>query len=186
MIKKTQILLAIITVAVISYYYFNKENPNHVYGFAGLIAILVLIGMNKNSKNGDSSEKTSDPVQNPVTTNLVNTNNSYPDMITPSDNSPYGVVELTNYYADWCPASKQFLPIWNEFCNQVRIEYPYVKIVPQLCEGPEESKCFAASISGYPTMVLNVNGKKTNFEGTRNIVTMMTWLKNNLETAGIY
>jgi len=207
-------LAILLVVGGYAYYYYNSEKKiDPLVHFGVAVLLLILIGAHchlywKHLKNkGKKSIKNTGTmsVNVPPPPHVIDVNSiedrppqshiSSPDMPypmregdvnIPSDATPYGRVRLINYHADWCPHSKSFLPFWTEFANQVRVEYPFVGVFDIQCSGPEQQKCQAAGIDGFPTVVLNIANRKIEYKGTRNIVAMMAWLRNNLETAGIY
>ena len=87
---------------------------------------------------------------------------------------------IVNYWADWCPASKRFLPTWQQFKSSSRSKYPELQVSdlnvgrnPQLNEIAKK-----AGVKGYPTVVLFYNGKKYHKVGNSTIEQLDQFLNN--------
>jgi hypothetical protein len=93
-------------------------------------------------------------------------------------------VQIVNFYTHWCPASTKFLPIWNEFANEVQTKYPFVKAVDKVCENGGLYECNAQGIDGYPTVMLFIGNKRIPFDRPLNIVSLMQFVTEHLHNYG--
>ena len=74
---------------------------------------------------------------------------------------------FTMYYADWCPhcvaAKPEFRSVMK---NSQKINGQNIKYVMVDCEkNPEEAE--KAGVEGFPTFILDINGKKEVYQGER-------------------
>ena len=72
--------------------------------------------------------------------------------------------EITLYYALWCPLSKDFLPVWEQFVEKAQTQYPDLTITQIRCEGGNERMCIQKEVPGYPYVTFEKNGNKHVFE----------------------
>ena len=92
--------------------------------------------------------------------------------------------EFVLCYAEWCGHSKQFLPIFKEFMEEIKtndkLKHLDVKMLD--CEKNKE-ECSKYRIQGYPTMLL-IKGDKigdiTEYNSGRTVKEMTEWLEDNL------
>lgn len=80
------------------------------------------------------------------------------------------------FYAPWCGYCKQFMPAWNKFEEKMKNKINIEKI--DCVENPEQCKKY--DIQGYPTIKL-VNGNKiTEFNGPRNVESLIKFVSTAL------
>lgn len=85
------------------------------------------------------------------------------------------------YYASWCGWCKKIKPVWEELKERVKND-PTLNskvIVTEIqcdVENPPEK---AKKINGYPTIILEKNGKEISYEGERTIEAFIEFIKNN-------
>jgi len=97
-------------------------------------------------------------VANNVTTNVNNVANNITSVTT---NVPSQDRKLILFYAEWCGASRQFLPVWDEIVESVKIETQKVNVD----ENQEMAKEY--EIQYLPTLYL-VSGKtRVKYDGSR-------------------
>jgi thiol-disulfide isomerase/thioredoxin len=93
---------------------------------------------------------------------------------------------ITNYNTTWCGYSNMFTPIWEEFTKVVAADKSLadiVEVVDMKCDEKfgNEAKCRAAPITGFPSVVLENNGKPAIlYKGSRTVEDLMEFLKANL------
>jgi thiol:disulfide interchange protein len=95
--------------------------------------------------------------------------------------------ELMLFYADWCPACKQFKPTWHEFKESMSgktINGYHVILTDVNCSDKNDSasskKMTQMSVSGFPTVVLLKDGTKYKFDGKRTNDGLTQFLQENL------
>ena len=87
---------------------------------------------------------------------------------------------IVNYYATWCPASIQFLPIWNTFVEELKTKNPQITTRNMVCEGSNQKQCAFKGIEGYPTVVMYKNKEAITFEGGRSVLNLHKFVEDNL------
>lgn len=180
MLSNLILLLGLGVVGLYGYRFYEKreklETKEHVLYIGTLVLLSLAFASNYNKKNRvESILKAIDDIKKER-----NPSDLLPEMVDPSRESPYGKIALVNYHTNWCPASRKFLPHWNELANQIRLNYPFIEVKDVVCEGNELNKCNAEGINAYPSVVLYKGSEKIPYEGMHNVVAMMTFVKNNL------
>lgn len=84
-------------------------------------------------------------------------------------------VIFTLYYVDWCPHCKVVKPEWNKLENDPNLKH--IKIVKINCE-ENESVVQEKNIEGFPTILLNNNGKEEAYNGNREYTDFKNYLLN--------
>jgi thiol-disulfide isomerase/thioredoxin len=87
--------------------------------------------------------------------NFVNTNNK---------------VKVYNFNTSWCGWSVRFQPEWNKFQDAVKsnVSLSNVDAFDIKCDKPEnEEVCKEFDIQGFPTVIIEANGKRGLYKGPR-------------------
>ena len=127
------------------------------------IAIFYLIKRNKDVKEGFESEP-------------MELNN-----LTEKPNPKGGDVVIVLFYVDWCPHCVSTKPHFQKLMahNNENINGKVLKVAMVNCEkNPELAE--AAGVEGYPTIQLELNGKRHNYDGERTEAGFMSYIKNML------
>jgi len=88
---------------------------------------------------------------------------------------------FTMYYVDWCPHCKSAKPIFTDFMGSgtVTVNGKPVKCTMVNAEtNPEAVKDL--NVKGYPSFLLNTQGKVVEFNGPRTADGFMDFLKQNI------
>jgi len=88
---------------------------------------------------------------------------------------------FTMYYVDWCPHCKSVKPVFNEFMGNgtVLVNGKSVKCKMVNAEAnPDAMK--GLNVKGYPSFLLNSQGKLIEFNGERNADGFMSFLNQNV------
>jgi hypothetical protein len=100
----------------------------------------------------------------------------------PSTNAP-GDFKLYNFNTAWCGYSVRFQEEWNKFADEISKKnnlYP-VKVYDIKCDNAaNESMCRDYEIPGYPTVVIEKNGKKEVYDGPRTADALLETVQKNL------
>ena len=79
------------------------------------------------------------------------------------------------FYVDWCPHCKQAKPEFKNCSN------PSVKFETINCEDPKNKELIQGyDIEGYPTIILDKDGKQISYEGERTAEAMEQFLNEQL------
>lgn len=95
-----------------------------------------------------------------------------------------GITGFTLFSADWCPACREFKPVWEELAKEYgdRLTFRYVNT--------DESEKAASKISTIPTVVAYVNGVPMTGRGNmtkeqfKEFCEALLKYKENLDTEG--
>lgn len=79
------------------------------------------------------------------------------------------------FYADWCGYCQQFLPIWNKVKNKLKDK---VNFVEYNHEAKYDTKKY--TIVGYPTVLIEKDGKLTPYSDMRTEEKVTSFIKKNL------
>jgi thiol-disulfide isomerase/thioredoxin len=82
-------------------------------------------------------------------------------------------ITFTLYYVEWCPHCKVVKPEWDKLENDPELEH--IKIVKINCEENEEI-VQEKNIEGFPTILLNNNGKEEAYNGNREYAEFKNYL----------
>ena len=87
---------------------------------------------------------------------------------------------FTLYYASWCPHCKDVKPVFEQWMmkNNSQLTVNGKPVNLHLVE--ESSKKDDAPVKGYPTFLLNKDGKYTEFNGSRDASGWEKWLSSNV------
>jgi thiol-disulfide isomerase/thioredoxin len=87
---------------------------------------------------------------------------------------------FTMYYASWCPHCKDVKPVFEQWMmkNKSQLTVNGKPVNLHLVE--ESSKKDDAPVKGYPTFLLNKDGKYTEFNGSRDSSGWEKWLSSNV------
>ena len=83
---------------------------------------------------------------------------------------------IYNFNTTWCKYSRDFQPIWEEFEKDKNNDIEKLDVK---CDDDNEL-CNIYPISGFPTVLLDVNGKIKIFNGARSVEELNKFVKENL------
>jgi thiol-disulfide isomerase/thioredoxin len=79
-------------------------------------------------------------------------------------------IKVFNFNTSWCGWSRRFQPEWEEFSKRVKSEpkLSHVDAFDVKCDDDKnESMCEKYEVPGYPFVVVEINGKRTQYNGER-------------------
>lgn len=82
-------------------------------------------------------------------------------------------ITFTLYYVEWCPHCKVVKPEWEKLENDPELEH--IKITKINCEENEDI-VQEKNIEGFPTILLNNNGKEEAYNGNREYADFKNYL----------
>jgi thiol-disulfide isomerase/thioredoxin len=88
---------------------------------------------------------------------------------------------FTMYYADWCPHCKNIKPVFKEWSKKSSVTVGGRTVFLEMVEAdsnPEKLK--GKPVKGFPTFLLETNGKFKEFDGDRSASGWENWLSKNL------
>jgi thiol-disulfide isomerase/thioredoxin len=88
---------------------------------------------------------------------------------------------FTMYYADWCPHCKNIKPVFKEWSKKSSVTIKGKTVFVEMVEADSNpDKLKGKPVKGYPTFLLETNGKFKEFDGERNSSGWENWLSKNL------
>jgi glutaredoxin len=91
------------------------------------------------------------------------------------------MIKVTLYYADWCGHCKHFKPIWNSlkpYFQKNNIQYKDVEETAY----PDIIK--SNKIEAFPTIIIEKNGIKYEYNGDRSVDGLVNELMPNIQLGG--
>lgn len=88
---------------------------------------------------------------------------------------------IVNYWGNWCPASRQFRPKWEEIKEKVTTEYPHIQVVDiDIPKASNLSKLIKnIGITAYPTVIFYQNGSQMDkLVGNNDIKDVLAFIKS--------
>lgn len=77
--------------------------------------------------------------------------------------------KVTLWSVEWCPYCKNMKPVWERVKKSIsRTGVTFVEIDGDKVKSPE--------IEGYPTIIMEYNGKKYKYNGGPNYTTLRNWI----------
>lgn len=98
--------------------------------------------------------------------NLINkqsTNEKFSEISKPK-------VKVLNFNTSWCGWSRKFQPEWDDFSNRVKSlsGLAHVEALDIKCDNDDnESMCENYQIPGFPSVVIETEGKRIHYNGER-------------------
>jgi thiol-disulfide isomerase/thioredoxin len=99
---------------------------------------------------------------------------------------------LVLYHATWCPASREFMPVWNRLKAEIAQQALPVNLNDMVCDGDSNKEpsspdsivvnpatCHAYGIKAYPTIILYHGDKEYIYEGDRNTIALTSFIKRH-------
>jgi glutaredoxin len=85
---------------------------------------------------------------------------------------------LEYYYMQSCPHCNNFTPVWEELGRRVKNEGISVSLKKYDLQAPENKvKVDKNKITGAPTIILEKNGKSTEYHGNRSVEGLLTFIQ---------
>lgn len=113
-----------------------------------------------------------------------------------AQNTPKTRPNIVVYYATWCPASRAFLPVWEQVRKMTLQQSVDIDINALNCDGannpnavkvdvsdsvtiePETSSAYG--VNSYPTIIMYNGGNEVRFNGSRTPENLLSFIKANL------
>ena len=93
-------------------------------------------------------------------------------------------IKMYNFNTEWCGWSKKFQPEWDAFMARVNADNTLsglVDVQDIKCDNDKNKQlCIDNNVEGFPTVVINVNGNNSMYDGPRTSDALMKTLKNLL------
>lgn len=79
-------------------------------------------------------------------------------------------IKVFNFNTAWCGWSRKFQPEWDEFSSRVKSDpkLAHVEALDVKCDdSANETMCEKYQVPGYPFVVVEIDGKRTQYNGER-------------------
>jgi protein disulfide-isomerase A1 len=88
---------------------------------------------------------------------------------------------FTLYYADWCPHCKSIKPVFEQWSKKGSVIVGGKTVFVEMVEADKNAdKLKGKPVKGYPTFLLEKDGKFKEFDGDRSASGWEKWLSQNL------
>jgi thiol-disulfide isomerase/thioredoxin len=85
---------------------------------------------------------------------------------------------IYNFNTTWCRYSREFQPIWDQFTKENNINNLSIKDVK--CDDESLELCNKYPVRGFPTVLLDINGKVVEYNGKRTVEELTNFVKKNI------
>lgn len=103
------------------------------------------------------------------------------EAFTNSENKKSNLVKVYNFNTSWCGYSIRFQPEWDKFQKEVksRNDLSNVNAYDIKCDETDNKQmCIDYAIPGFPSIIIEIDGKKTNYNGERTAESLIETIKN--------
>jgi thiol-disulfide isomerase/thioredoxin len=83
---------------------------------------------------------------------------------------------IYNFNTTWCKYSRDFQPIWDQFEKENNLD---IDIKDVKCDDESLELCNKYPVRGFPTVLLDINGKVKIFNGERSVEALNQFVKEN-------
>jgi hypothetical protein len=88
-------------------------------------------------------------------------------------------IKVFNFNTSWCGWSRRFQPEWDQFSSRVKTDpkLAHIDALDVKCDdSANESMCEKYQVPGYPFVVIEVDGKRTQYDGERTADALVKYL----------
>jgi thiol-disulfide isomerase/thioredoxin len=100
---------------------------------------------------------------------------------TNSENEKSNLIKVYNFNTSWCGYSVRFQPEWDKFQKEVNTRDNLLNIHAYdiKCDNSDNKQmCDDYNVSGFPTIIIEKDNKKINYNGPRNTEAIIETIKN--------
>ena len=134
-----------------------------------LIILIIVIGYNNCPNLTNTKPEKTEKTEKPIKTE------KFAD-ITPK------AITITNFNTEWCGWSKRFQPEWDTFSKSNELKQKTNITVRDIkCDNKNNDiicKQYEEDIPGFPSVVIEIDGKRTLYDGDRTSVALIEFIKN--------
>ena len=91
-------------------------------------------------------------------------------------------IKVYNFNTTWCGWSKRFQPEWNKFSDKVKSNssLSHVEAYDVKCDDNQNKDiCEEYEVQGFPTVIIEKDGKRTHYQGERTAEAIIEHIKQN-------
>ena len=100
---------------------------------------------------------------------------------TNSENEKSNLIKVYNFNTSWCGYSVRFQPEWDKFQKEVNTRDNLLNIHAYdiKCDNSDNKQmCDDYNVPGFPTIIIEKDNKKINYNGPRNTEAIIETIKN--------
>lgn len=100
---------------------------------------------------------------------------------TNSENEKSNLIKVYNFNTSWCGYSVRFQPEWDKFQKEVNTRDNLLNIHAYdiKCDNSDNKQmCSDYNVPGFPTIIIEKDNKKINYNGPRNTEAIIETIKN--------
>lgn len=134
-----------------------------------LIALVVVVFLVTTFSGSNSCDKTS-----------TETFKSSCDSNSNSNSNSNSKVKVYNFNTSWCGWSVRFQPEWKKFESEIKAkgDLSHVEALDVKCDNPaNDFLCKEYEVAGFPTVIIETNGKRGVYKGPRDSKDLIETLK---------
>jgi thiol-disulfide isomerase/thioredoxin len=107
-------------------------------------------------------------------------NSNIKDKFSNSENKNSNLIKVYNFNTSWCGYSVRFQPEWEKFENEIKlINNLSIQAIDIKCDNINNKQmCNDYEIPGFPTIIIEKDGKKINYNGPRTANAIIETIKN--------
>ena len=115
-----------------------------------------------------------------ISTQDFTTCSNIKDNFSNSENKNSNIIKVYNFNTSWCGYSVRFQPEWEKFQKEIdSIDNLYIQAFDIKCDNTNnEQMCTDYEIPGFPTVIIEKNGEKNNYNGPRTANAIIETIKN--------
>ena len=98
-----------------------------------------------------------------------------------SEKKNSSLIKVLNFNTSWCGYSVRFQPEWEKFQKEVkaRNDLSNVRAYDIKCDNADNKQmCVEYEVPGFPTIIIEKDGKKTDYSGARTTEALIETVKN--------
>jgi thiol-disulfide isomerase/thioredoxin len=102
------------------------------------------------------------------------------DVFSNSENKTSNLIKVYNFNTSWCGYSVRFQPEWDKFEKEINsIDNLSIQAFDIKCDNINNKQiCNDYEISGFPTIIIEKDGKKINYNGVRTTEAIIETIQN--------
>jgi thiol-disulfide isomerase/thioredoxin len=102
------------------------------------------------------------------------------DVFSNSENKTSNLIKVYNFNTSWCDYSVRFQPEWDKFEKEINsIDNLSIQAFDIKCDNINNKQmCNDYEIPGFPTIIIEKDGKKINYDGIRTTEAIIETIQN--------
>ena len=96
-----------------------------------------------------------------------------------SENKMSNLIKVYNFNTSWCGYSVRFQPEWKKFENEIQSRNDNIQAFDIKCDNVSNKQmCVNYEIPGFPTIIIEKNNKKIDYNGPRTSEALIEYIEN--------